>query len=121
MNGIELLAKIDELVAIATKTQAETVALRGQVERLQSDVARLNERLTYRERILVGWKEISQYVGLSPDHARIQSGLDFDPLPVRKEGANVVARATALDAWKERRIDYRRPKLVPRESTEDPS
>jgi hypothetical protein len=121
MNEIELLAKIEELLAIAKESNARSVALEKQVKQLQTDVARLNERLTYRERILVGWKEIGKHVDLSPDHARIQSGLDFDPLPVRKEGANVVARATALDAWKERRIDYRRPKLVPRESTEDPS
>jgi hypothetical protein len=121
MNEIELLAKIEELLAIAKESNARSVVLEKQVKQLQSDVVRLNERLTYRERILVGWKEISQYVGLSTDHAKVQGNLDFDPLPVRKEGANVVARATALDAWKERRIDYRRPKLVLRESTEDPS
>ncbi len=64
----------------------------------------LNERMTYRERVLVGWKEIAAYLGVFPNTAMAWAKEDFDPLPIEHDHqGHVVARATALDAYKVRR------------------
>jgi hypothetical protein len=78
--------------------------LLAQNERLLKLVVDLNERLTYRERVLVGWKEIAEYLGVFPTTAMQWSKEAVDPLPHDHEHrGNVVARATALDAYKVRR------------------
>lgn len=73
-------------------------------ERLVASIAEMNERLTYREKILVGWKEIAAYLGIQENSACNMGHEEFDPLPFEYDlGGNVIAQATALDAWKQRR------------------
>lgn len=70
---------------------------------LQAQVAEVREKLTYREKILVGWKDIGQHVGYSADHAQELSKDPFDPLPVWHRGGFTESSATMLDAWLFRR------------------
>lgn len=139
MNESGFMAKMDEVLAFAKACHAESVELRTQVESLQAQVKKLNERLTYREEILVGWKKIGDRVGLDPETLRRLSQRNFDRLPVVKRHHVIVAHATALDAWLMRQQDFQRdglsfdndgnlvqdrrmkPRLVPRETGETPS
>jgi hypothetical protein len=122
MNESELQAKVDELLALVKSTHARSIVLEQQVVSLKADVAKLNERLTYREKVLVGWKEIATYLGFSQFWAQhLMNGTD--PLPISREGKSVVARASALDAWKSRHADHlktpgKKSKVVIREKDE---
>lgn len=79
-------------------------ALAEQNATLVGLVRELNERLTYREKILVGWKEIAEYLGLHQQSAYELGREPVDPIPVEmNHKGNIVAQATALDAWKMRR------------------
>jgi hypothetical protein len=67
-------------------------------------VRELVERVTYREKILVGWKEIGAYLGVHEQSAHNMGREEVDPLPYDHDfGGHVFAMATALDAWKMRR------------------
>lgn len=73
-------------------------------ERLAAGLAELNERMTYREKILVGWKEIAAYLGMVEQSAYNLGREPVDPIPFRRDHRGcVIAEATALDAWKQRR------------------
>lgn len=79
-------------------------ALAEQNATLIALVRELNERLTYREKILVGWKEIGQYLGMHAQSVYELGHAEVDPIPHRKDHRGcVIAEATALDAWKMRR------------------
>lgn len=136
----EIVTKMNEILAMAKAHRAESARLRSKVEELQAQVKKLDERLTYKEKILVGWKDIATYLGYR-DVARVRAlnARLFDPLPAVKQGSNMIAHATALDAWKERQKDFQRSgltfdddgllvpddrmksRLVPRETGETPS
>jgi hypothetical protein len=123
----ELLQKMNETLALVKTLHSETVVLQANVESLQRTVDDLRERLTYREKVLIGWKEIAAYFGCEAKWAQDMANESFDPLPVLREGGRVVAYATALDAYKIRRRCPRNAerrkvaRLVPRESGENPS
>ena len=120
-----LLAKIDELVSISKRALAESITLRQQVEALQAHVAKLEERLIYREKVLVGWKEIAGHLGWSVWHVQDLEKETEDPIPVFREGKMIYASATAIDAWRMRRREYRNirekkiTKVVIREQASD--
>lgn len=132
--------KLDEIVGIASQLLARSVRLEALVEDLRVQVRKLDERLTYKEKVLVGWNEISLHLGYQGStQARALSRRNFDPLPVVRQGNSIIAHATALDAWKERQKDFARSgltfdesgslvpdgrmkvRLVPRETGETPS
>jgi hypothetical protein len=123
MNENELSDRMNEIIGIAQALLAESTGLRQQVETLQITVNKLESRLIYREKVLVGWKEISQHIGLSVSQALRLVDEAFDPLPVVREGHQVIASAHALDAWKmRRRAGYRKVLRVSvQESGETPS
>lgn len=122
MNETELLAKMDEILSFASRTHAESVELRERVESLQRTVEELRERVTYRERVLVGWKEITEYIGYSETRAKVLAEEEFDPLPVLRENGRAVAYASALDAYKMRtRFSRKVARLIPRKTDENPS
>jgi hypothetical protein len=140
MNESQFQDKLDEIAGIASQLLARSVRLESQVAELQSQVRKLDERLTYKEKILVGWKDIAAYLGYRDvARARALNARAFDPLPAVKQNGNMVAHATALDAWKERQKDFQRSgftfdddgalvpdgrmksKIVPRETGETPS
>lgn len=134
MNESEFRSKLDEIVEVASKLLIHSQHLEIQIEDLRSQVKRLDERLSYKERILVGWNEIGKYLGCTSRWALEMHRRNFDPLPTAKQCNVVVAHATALDAWKERQKDYRRcnisfdddersakPRLVAREPSSTPS
>lgn len=124
MNIDDLNAKMDEILSVAKSLHAETIDLRSNVESLQRTVVDLQERLTYREKILVGWKEIATHIDVDPRWAQEMAKEPFHPLPVFREHGRIVAYATMLDAHK---LHHRAPyvaetrkamRLVPRETDE---
>jgi hypothetical protein len=123
MNVDELTAKMDEILSWAKRTHLEVLDLRDKAESLQRTVDDLQERLTYREKVLVGWKEIAMHLECDPAWAQKMAAEPFDPLPVLREDRHVVAFASALDAHRIRRrsphnAEKRKVmRLVPREST----
>jgi predicted nuclease with TOPRIM domain len=143
MNGEELMAKMNEILAVAESIRSETVELRAQVESLRSKVDKidarlsyrekaadslrtkldkLDERLAYREKVLVGWKEIAEYIDMNIRSAQFLADESFDPLPVLKEGSRVFAMATALDAYRARQRATRKvQQIIPCEIGKDPS
>lgn len=120
--------KIDEILSFAKSLSVRVSELQTSVESLKREVEDLHERQTYRERVLIGWKEIAAYMGVTERYAQELANLPFDRLPVLKEYGRAVAFATALDAH---RLRHRNPlveqerrkvvRLVPRESDENPS
>lgn len=122
MNESELMAKLDEAVSLVKRLHAETIELKSNVEELHRKVDKLDERLTYREKVLVGWKEIADYIDTTTKSAQAWADESFDPLPVHKREGRVFALATALDAYAERRKTIRKvPRYAPRSTTENPS
>jgi hypothetical protein len=122
MNEAELLAKMDEVLLVAKNLQSKVATLEANVESLQRTVEDLRERVTYRERVLVGWKEITAYLGYSETRAKVLAEEEFDPLPVLRENGRAVAYASALDAYKMRtRFSRKVARLIPRENDEHPS
>lgn len=109
MNIDDLMEKMDEAISLARGLHAKSDLLQSEVESLRAEVADLRERLTYRERVLVGWREIAKYMGyLDPASARDRAREPIDPLPVwRENGRTVCAFATALDAYKARHRELR--------------
>lgn len=109
MNVDDLMAKMDEAISIARDLHAKSDRLHNEVVSLRSEVADLRERLTHRERVLVGWNEIRKYMGYADaTRARKLSRELVDPLPVwRENGRTICALATALDAYKERHRERR--------------
>lgn len=87
----------------------------AQLRALTAKVELLEEMLTHRERVLVGWKAIGEYVGLSEDRAKHLGQDPHDPIPYALQGGHAVARATLLDAWMFRRTvpAQRRAKVQP--------
>lgn len=83
-----LLVKIDSLESEVRAGREETAALR--------------ERLEYRDKVLVGWSAIGEHLGFTKKWAEGLGHLDVDPIPHEKRGLYVTARASALDAWKDR-------------------
>ena len=73
---------------------------------LRRELAEVREKLAYREQILVGWKQIADYLGYSEDHVKALGQDPVDPIPHQHNGGFVEAYRTALDAWMFRR---RRP------------
>ena len=70
---------------------------------LRREVAEVREKLAYREQIFVGWKQISDYLGYSEDHAKALGQDSVDPIPYRYNGGFVEAQRSMLDAWLFRR------------------
>lgn len=70
---------------------------------LRRELAEVREKLTYREQVFVGWKQIADYLGYSEDHAKALGQDPIDPIPYRHNGGFVEAYRTALDAWLFRR------------------
>lgn len=124
MNADEFNEKLDAILEFAKRTHGESIDLREKVESLQRTVDDLRERMTYRERVLVGWEEIAAYMGFgATTYARKLAKDNVDPLPVMRQGSGVVALATALDAYKERRKFHKRvvARFVISESSEPAS
>jgi hypothetical protein len=94
---VELLAKLDAQTALIEAQGAK-------IDDLERKIALLDERLTYREKVLVGWKKIADYLGVDATRTIFVYKNDpDDPLPVHYHfTGNVVALASALDAWKQR-------------------
>jgi len=88
--------------------EAMVARLEGRVGELQGQVMELRElvdrKLTERERVLVGWKEIAAYLQRSVRQAQRLADVRrcMDPLPIRRDGGYVVAYAMQIDAWKAR-------------------
>ena len=124
MNIDDLNAKMDEILSVAKSLYVKTNDLQANVESLQRTVVDLQERLTYREKILVGWKEIATHIDVDPRWAQEMAKEPFHPLPVFREHGRIVAYASMLDAHK---LHHRTPyvaetrkamRLVPRETDE---
>lgn len=122
-NIDDLMSKMEEVLAVTKASLAKSIALEEQVESLKREVSALHDRLTYREKVIVGWKEIATYCGYeSVSWAQERARESFDRLPVLQEGNRIVAFASALDAYKARRLATRKvARLVPRETEENPS
>lgn len=124
MNIDDLMEKMNEAIALAHALHIKSDRLQSEVVSLQSEVADLRERLTHRERVLVGWREIATYMGYTGlDRVQQLSREPIDPLPVwRENGRTICALATALDAYKARHREMRMvAKFVFDEREETPS
>jgi hypothetical protein len=90
-----------------TRLEGDVQALLAQVGELRAFV---EQKLSERERVLVGWKEIAAYVGRSVRHAQRMADVRIyvDPLPCRRDGGFVVAYASQIEAWKARTSMARR-------------
>jgi hypothetical protein len=96
------------LEAKITRLEGDVHALLAQVGELHVQVTELHElveqKLSERERVLVGWKEIAAYLGRSVRQARrlADARRQADPLPVRRDGGYVVGYAMQIEVWKAR-------------------
>lgn len=88
----KVLEKLDAISNELAQTRGELAATRG-------ELADVREKLTHREKILVGWKEVAAYLGYSEDHVKELGTEGPDPIPHVKRRGMIEARATALDAW----------------------
>jgi hypothetical protein len=101
---------------------AELAALRQESrerdEALRRELAEVREKLTQREQVLVGWKDIAAHLGYSEDHCKELGQDPFDPIPHWHQGGMVAAYRTMLDAWLFRRRKPAQRRLVREEETE---
>lgn len=95
---------LETLGALLLELHAKIDAQTAKIEDLERKIALLDERLTYREKVLVGWKQIADYLGVDATRTIFVYKNDpDDPLPVQYHfTGNVVALASALDAWRQR-------------------
>jgi hypothetical protein len=84
---------------------------------LHNELAQVRDKLTEREQIFVGWKEIAAYVGYSEDHCKELGQDAYDPIPHWHQGGMVAARRTMLDAWLFRRRVPARKRPASQEAT----
>lgn len=93
---------LEEIAALRRESKERDEALRR-------ELAEVREKLTYRQQIFTGWKEIGAYLKLSEDHCKELGQASTMPIPHWHEGGRVVARRSELDLWL---VSRRRPAKV---------